>query len=84
MDCLTASECVAELIADRGADEVGAVGVEALAHQQIDMAKIDVSEIDRDFLGLWRLFSQFVDVPHSHPSTICLDGIWMVDVVGCK
>jgi hypothetical protein len=33
-----------ELGADRGADEIGAVGVEALLHQQIDAAEIDVAE----------------------------------------
>ena len=40
-----------ELIADGGPDEVGAVGVESLLHQEVDMAKIDVAEINRDLLG---------------------------------
>jgi hypothetical protein len=41
-----------ELVADRRPDEVGAIGVEALVHQQIDMAKVDESDIDGDFLSL--------------------------------
>ena len=40
-----------ELIADGGADEVGAVGVEALLHQQVDPPEVDIAEIDRDLLG---------------------------------
>jgi hypothetical protein len=39
-----------ELVADRRSDEVGAIGVEALVHQQIDMAKVDESDVDCDFL----------------------------------
>ena len=41
-----------ELGANRGADEVGAVRVEAVLHQQVDMAEIDVAEVDGDLLGL--------------------------------
>jgi hypothetical protein len=37
-----------ELVADRRSDEVGAIGVEALVHQQIDMAKVDESDVDCD------------------------------------
>jgi len=37
-----------ELIADGSADEIGAVGVEALLDQQVDVSKIDITEIDRD------------------------------------
>ena len=47
-----------ELVADRRPDEVGAIGIEALVHQQIDMAKVDESDVDRDFLSLARLVSQ--------------------------
>ena len=49
-----------ELVADRRPDEVGAIGVEALMHQQIDMAKVDESDVDCDFLSLARLVSQSV------------------------
>src|SRR4051794_3379989 len=41
-----------DLVADGGADEVGAVGAEALLHQKVDMAEIDVAEVDRDLLGV--------------------------------
>ena len=47
-----------ELAADRRPDEVGAIGIESLVHQQIDMAKVDESEVDCDFLSLARLVSQ--------------------------
>ena len=39
-----------ELIADRGANEVGAVGVELLRDQKINVPEVDKSQIDRDFL----------------------------------
>ena len=37
-----------KLVADRRANEVGSVGIKALLHQQIDMAEVDVTEVDRD------------------------------------
>jgi len=49
-----------ELVADRRPDEVGAIGVEALMHQQIDMAKVDESDVDCDFLSLARFVSESV------------------------
>lgn len=39
-----------ELIANRGADEIGAVGKKALAHQQIDLTEVDEAKINRNFL----------------------------------
>ena len=41
-----------DLVADGGADEVGAVRVEALLHQQVDVAEVDIAEVDRDLLGV--------------------------------
>src|SRR4051794_28095887 len=46
-----------DLIADGGAYEVGAVGVEPLLHQQIDVAEIDIAEIDGDLLAVRHLRS---------------------------
>ena len=43
-----------ELVADRGADEVGAIGVKAFPHQEIDMAEVDKAEVDRDLLAVAR------------------------------
>ena len=40
-----------QLIADRGSDQVGAVRIEPLLHQEIDLPEIDDTEIDRQFLG---------------------------------
>src|ERR1700758_3977866 len=65
-----------ELVADRGPDEIGAVGVEALVHDQIDLAEIDVAQIDRDFLGIRGLGSQLM-YNIGHPSTIHLTSGWM-------
>jgi hypothetical protein len=66
-----------DLIADRRADEVRPVGIEAVLHQQIDVTEIDVAEIDRDLLGLAYLRPKFLDViSHLNP-TICMDGIWL-------
>jgi hypothetical protein len=39
-----------ELVADRRADEVGAVLVEALPHQQVDLPQIYRAHVDRDLL----------------------------------
>ena len=41
-----------ELVANRRSDEVGAIGIESLSDQQIDMAEIDKSQIDRDLLTI--------------------------------
>ena len=43
-----------ELVADRGPDEIGAVGVESFPHQEIDVAEIDKSEVDGDFFTVRR------------------------------
>jgi hypothetical protein len=67
-----------ELVAERRPDEVGAIGVKALAHQQIDMAKVNESDVDCDFLGFARLVSQSMDFSDHRPSSndaIHVDGI---------
>ena len=70
-----------ELVADRRPDEVGAIGVEALMHQQIDMTRSTNPT-------LIVIFSVSPDLPRSRlyfsdhdPSTdtIPMDGIWMVN-----
>src|SRR5215212_4042641 len=67
-----------ELVTDGRSDEVGAVRVEPVLHHQIDMAEINVAEIDRDLLTIRRLGAKLAHiVSHSaHPLTIWLDGIW--------
>ena len=55
------------------ADEVAAVGVEAFLDQQIDLAQIHVTEIDRDLFAIG-------DLHLNHPMTICMDGIWMANL----
>src|SRR5580704_10395583 len=68
-----------ELVADRCPDEVGAVGIEAFAHQKIDMAEVDEADVDRDLLALALPVRQSVNhFRHGSTSTIRMDGIWMV------
>ena len=57
-----------KLIADRGADEVGSVGVEPVLHQQIDVPEVDEPQIDRDLLRL---------SPLRHPPAIHIPSTWM-------
>ena len=52
------------------------------------MTQVDITKIDRDFLGVSGLLSEFVNiVGHAsyHPFAICRDGIWMSTSVcqGC-
>ena len=64
-----------ELVADGRADEVGAVGVEALPHQQVDMAEIDIAEIDRDLLAIAGFGPQLLNISgHVRPSLYHPDG----------
>src|SRR3954454_18648616 len=66
-----------ELVADRGSDEVGAVGVECLLNEEVYLTKIDVSEVYGDLLAIADLGPQLPYVAHCrHPVTIPLDGIW--------
>lgn len=60
-----------DLIAYRGADQIGPVRVKTFAHQKIDMSEIDVAEIDRDLFGI-RLPCRFASI--CHLCTIHTDG----------
>ena len=76
-----------ELVADCGSNEVGPVRVEAFLHHQVDVAEVDIAEVDRDLLGVARPWSQFMYVsghPLYHPYTICMDGIWMLTAILVK
>jgi hypothetical protein len=66
-----------KLVPDRGANEIRAVGIETLLHHQIDMTKVHMAEIDRDFFGIGRRPMQVDDVVYHayHPVTICMDGM---------
>src|SRR3954471_946027 len=66
-----------ELVADRGSDEVGAVGVECLLNEEVYLTEIDVSEVDGDLLAIPDLGPQLPYVAHCrHPATIQLDGTY--------
>ena len=47
-----------ELVADGGADEVGAVGVKAVLHEHVYVPEIHEAEIDRDLLAVRELGSR--------------------------
>ena len=70
------------LVADGGADEIAAVGVDPFRDEQVDMAEIDEAEIDRDLLAVagpawgFRLHDgPFLDLQHH---AIPLPSCWMV------
>ena len=69
-----------ELVADRCSNEIGTVRVEPFLNHQIDVTKVDIAKIDRDFFGFRRLWSQFVHIIcHRVPSMYHLYG-WYMDV----
>ena len=39
-----------DLVADGGADQVRAIGVEAFLHEEVDLAEVDEAHVDRDLL----------------------------------
>ena len=51
-----------KLVADRRPNEVGAVGIKAFLHQQIDMAKVIVTQVDRDLFRLARFVAEPMDL----------------------
>src|SRR5438105_5549290 len=63
-----------QLIADRRADEVAAVRIEVLLHQQVDLPQVDRAEVDRDLLAVVAGpgFDGF-----EHLYTIHLPSMWM-------
>ncbi len=41
-----------ELVPDRRSDEIGPVGVKPFLHHKVDVAEIDVAEVDGDLLAI--------------------------------
>src|SRR6267142_2283730 len=69
-----------ELVPDRCSNEIGAIRVEPFLNHQIDVTKVDITKIDRDFLCFRRLGSKFPDIS-CHNYTIHIASVWMV--YGC-
>jgi len=44
-----------ELIANRRANEIGAIRIKPFLHEQVDVPQIDGPDVDRDFFGLGQL-----------------------------
>jgi hypothetical protein len=57
-------------VTDRGPNEVGAIGIEALLHQQIDVAEVDVPQVDRDLFRLARFVAKLMNFGGHRSSTI--------------
>src|SRR6266581_3662140 len=70
-----------ELIADCGSNEIGSVRVKALMYHQVDLAEVDVAEIDRDLLAVTGLWSDLVHII-GHDFTILSPSTGMV--YGCR
>jgi hypothetical protein len=51
-----------ELVPDRRPDEIGTVRVEPFLNHQIDMTKVDIAKIDRDFFCFRQPGSKFPDI----------------------
>ena len=73
-----------ELVADRRADEVGAVGIEAFLHHQVDMAEVDIAQIDRDLLAVgdpakYRAHCWLCQTSFYHPMGWFMDVKWMLN-----
>src|SRR5271169_6941601 len=66
-----------ELVSNCRANEISPVGVEAVLHHQVDVAKIDVAEIDRDLFTITRFRSQLMHI-FRHAYTIRLTSRRMV------
>ena len=68
-----------ELVADCGSDEVGTVGVEFFRHQEVDVAQVDITQVDRDLLRVACLRAQLMNITGhrgspKHPSGWYMDG----------
>jgi hypothetical protein len=68
-----------ELMANCGSNEISPVRVKALLHHEVDLAEVNVTEIDRDLLAVSRFWAELMHIrDHAlHPYTIYWDGIWM-------
>src|SRR5690242_10171315 len=67
-----------ELIPDRRPNEIGAVRIKALPDHEIDLAQVDVTDVDRDLLGIARLRAQIPNVVRVH-AAISRPSSWMID-----
>src|SRR5512141_1131627 len=67
-------------VADSGPNEVGKVGIEAFLHQQIDVAEVDVTKVDRDLFRLARFVAEPMNLCRHcvlhHLSGWYMDGRW--------
>src|SRR5204862_5402483 len=66
------------LVADRRADQVRAIRVEAFLHEQVDLAEVDDAEVDRELLGFADACAELALRRACHLSTVYMTSIWMV------
>src|SRR5262245_31525156 len=70
-----------KLVSDRRANEVRAVGIKALLHQQIDVSKVDVTQVNSDLFGFARSIAEPVNFRRHnilHLIRWYMDGTWMI------
>src|SRR5271170_1399754 len=67
-----------ELVANGCPDKVRTIGIEPLLDEEVDMTKVDVTEVDGDLFAIGRLWSKLAHVASHlrHPCSICTDGNW--------
>src|SRR5271170_855473 len=67
-----------KLVTNRCPDKVRTIGIEPFLHEEVDVTKVDVAEVNGDLLTFARLRSEVAHVVSHlfHPCAICRDGIW--------
>lgn len=68
-----------KLVSNGCLDEVSPVGVGSLPNQEINMAEVDIAQVDRDLLAVRSFNWRFVHA-RRHAYYIYMDGKWMACV----
>src|SRR5262249_23624027 len=63
-----------KLVADRRPNEVGTVGIESFLNQQIYMAEVDVTQVDRNLFRLACSVAESMNLGNHR----CSPSVWMV------
>jgi hypothetical protein len=68
---------VVKLVANGCPDKVGTIRIEPLLHEEVDMTKVNLAEIDGDLLTIVRPGAKLTHIV-CHPHTICIPSKQMV------
>src|SRR6516164_10464361 len=66
-----------KLVANGRPDKVGTIRIEPLLHEEVDMTKVNVAEIDGNLLTVARPGSKLAHIV-DHPYTFHIPSTWMV------